>query len=117
METWTWGCHNSTTGSFDYSRVGSKTDGSEPSVARGSVSRASSVFVRENWVSGARNESGFTESDLVAPSFVGKKWPDGSRTAPDGVCVGPSGAGGSELLLPDDSCDYSAFDVFAVPLI
>ena len=69
---------------------------------------AGSVLFCERWVPGARDESGPTDPGLVAPSIIGEKGPEGARAAPDGPCRRPRGAGGSEPVLLDESCDSSA---------
>ena len=63
-------CQNSTTCSIEYSSLGSKTDGAEPSV---SIWGAGSVLLRDCWAPGARDESGSTGPGLVAPSLIGEK--------------------------------------------
>ena len=44
----------------------------------------------------------------MAPSLIGKTWPEGALAAPNGLYRRPRGAGGSEPVLLDDSCYYSA---------
>ena len=68
------GCQNSTTCSVEYSSVGPKTDGAEPSVI---IWRDGSVLFREHWTPGARDEHGPTDPGLVALSLVGEIWPQG----------------------------------------
>ena len=65
------GCQNSTTCSVEYSSLGSKTDGAEPSV---SIWRAGGVLLLEHWVPGAQDEIGLTDPGLVSPSLISKKW-------------------------------------------
>ena len=82
------------------------TDGAEPSL---SIWKDGSVLLRERWAPGARDESGLTDPGLVSPSLTGEKYPEGARAASDGLCQTPKGAGGSESVLLDESCDSSAF--------
>ena len=58
------GYQNSTTCSVEYSSLGSKPDGAEPSV---SIWGAGSVLFRERWAPGARDESSPTGPGLVEP--------------------------------------------------
>ena len=108
------GCQNSTTCPVEYSSVGLKTDGAEPSVM---VWRVGSVLFRERWALGARDEFGPMDSGLVIPSLLSIKWPEGARAAPDGICCRPRGAGGSESVLLDETCDSSAVSEIIVWLI
>ena len=64
------GCKNNTTCSVEYSSLGPKTDGAEPSV---SIWGAGSVLLQELWAPGARDESGPTDPGLVPPSLIGDK--------------------------------------------
>ena len=100
------GCQNSTTCSVEYSSLGSKTDGDEPSV---SIWGAGSVLLRERWAPGARDEYRPTDPGLVSPSLTGEKRPEGACAPRDGLCRRPRGAGGSEPVLLDGSCGSSAF--------
>ena len=107
-------CQDSTTCSVEYSSLGSNTDGAEPLV---SIWGAGSVLLRERWAPGARDEFDPTDPGLVSPSLIGEKWPEGARAAPDGLCQRSRGAGGSEPVLLDESCDSSAFSGITVRLI
>ena len=108
------GCQNNATCSIKYSSLGSKTDGAEPSM---SICGAGSLLLRERWAPGTRDESGPTGPGLVAPSFIGEKYPEGARAAADGLCRRPRGAGGSDPVVLDESCDSSAFGGITLRLI
>ena len=84
------GCQNSTTCFVEYSSLGSKADGAEPSV---SIWRVGSVLLRDHWVLGAQDESGPAYPGLVSPSHICEKWSEGARAAPDGLCQRPRGQG------------------------
>ena len=76
---------------------------------------AGSVLLRERLAPGARGESDPTDPGLVSPSLMSEKWPEGARAAPDGLCRRPRGAGDSEPVLLDESCDSSALGGIILP--
>ena len=76
-----------------------------------------SVLLRERWAPGVRDESDPTDPGLVSPSLTGEKWPEDARASPDGFCQRPGGAGGSESVLLEESCDSCAFGGIILRLI
>ena len=95
--------------SMEYSREGSKADGTNPSEAvlgiwaytvpvrehQASAVWACNVPVREHQASGSRHESGPTDSRAASPSLFGEKLQEAALPAPEG-------AGGVKLRMLDE---------------
>ena len=97
------GCQNNTTFLVEYSRVGLKFEGGEPSE---DMVEARSAALWGHWVADADRGAGLTVTGGGALSRVGETSPEVSLSAP--IDWGSTGAGGSEPVLFDERSESPA---------